>query len=93
MEIEPVSDTGFHLGTGLYFGFKGHRHGQWHGPQHIDGERYADVSNRETAQEVHQLRDCVIRVREGEAVGYGIFESMVIGEHPRYGLTRATSFL
>jgi len=93
LEIEPAGDTGFRLGTGLYFGFKGHRHGQWHGPQHIDGERYADVSTRETAREVHQLRDCVIRCREGDAVGYGIFESMVIGEHPRYGLTRESSFL
>ena len=46
LEIEPAGDTGFHLGTGLYFGFKGHRHGQWHGAQHIDGERYADVSTR-----------------------------------------------
>lgn len=93
LEIEPAGDTGFHLGTGLYFGFKGHRHGQWHGAQHIDGERYADVSTPETAREVHQLRDCVIRCREGDAVGYGIFESMVIGEHPRYGLARETSFL
>lgn len=93
LEIEPAGDTGFHLGTGLYFGFNGHRHGQWHGAQHIDGERYADVSTPETAREVHQLRDCVIRCREGDAVGYGIFESMVIGEHPRYGLTRETSFL
>jgi hypothetical protein len=93
IEIEPVSDTGFHLGTGLYFGFKGHRHGQWHGPSHLDGERYADVSDAATAREVHQLRDCVIRCREGDAVGYGIFESMVIGEHPRYGLTKENSFL
>lgn len=93
LEIEPAGDTGFHLGTGLYFGFKGHRHGQWHGTQHIDGERYADVSTGETAREVHQLRDCVIRCREGDAAGYGIFESMVIGEHPRYGLTRDSSFL
>jgi hypothetical protein len=44
-------------------------------------------------QEAHQLRDCVIRVREGDAVGYGIFESIIIGEHPRYGLTRENSFL
>jgi hypothetical protein len=93
VEIEPVSATGFHLGTGLYFGFKGHRHGMWLGDAHVDGERYADVSSRETVEEVHQLRDCVIRCREGDAVGYGIFESMVIGEHPRYGLTRAMSFL
>jgi hypothetical protein len=93
VEVEPISDTGFHLGTGLYFGFKGQRHGQWQGPEHVDGERFADVSTPETAREVHQLRDCVIRVREGDAEGYGIFESMVIGEHPRYGLTRETSFL
>jgi hypothetical protein len=93
VEIEPISDTGFHLGTGLYFGFKGQRHGQWLGQDHLDGERYADVAAPETAREVHQLRDCVIRVREGDAEGYGIFESMVIGEHPRYGLTRETSFL
>ncbi|WP_068268773.1 hypothetical protein [Aldersonia kunmingensis] len=93
IEIEPVSDTGFHLGTGLYFGFKGHRHGQWHGPSHLDGERYSDVAEPNTAREVHQLRDCVIRVREGDAVGYGIFESMVIGDHPRYGLSKESSFL
>jgi hypothetical protein len=93
LEIEPISDTGFHLGTGLYFGFKGYRHGQWHGPQHLDGERYADASSPATVKEIHQLRDCVIRCREGDAVGYGIFESMVIGEHQRYGLTRETSVL
>lgn len=93
IEIEPVSDIGFHLGTGLYFGFKGQRHGSWQGPLHLDGERYADVSDPKTAREVHQLRDCVIRCREGDAVGYGIFESMVIGEHPRYGLTKDSSFL
>ncbi|MFC4943608.1 hypothetical protein [Pseudonocardia sp. GCM10023141] len=93
IEIEAASDTGFHLGTGLYFGFKGQRHGQWHGASHLDGERYADMSDLATVREAHQLRDCVIRVREGDAVGYGIFESMIIGEHERYGLTRATSFL
>lgn len=93
VEIEPVSDTGFHLGTGLYFGFKGYRHGIWLGPEHLDGERYDDVSDPDTAREVHQLRDCVIRVKEGDATGYGIFESIVIGEHPRYGLTQESSFL
>jgi hypothetical protein len=93
VEIEPISDTGFHLGTAMYFGFRGQRHGQWRGPQFLDGERFADASSRETLEEIHQLRDCVIRVREGDAVGYGIFESMVIGEHKHYGLTRESSFL
>lgn len=93
VEVEPISDTGFHLGAGLYFGFKGHRHGQYHGAEFIDGERYADTSDLTTVREIHQLRDCVIRCREGDATGYGIFESMVIGEHQRYGLTKESSFL
>jgi hypothetical protein len=93
VEIEAAGDTGFHLGTGLYFGFKDQRHGVYLGPDHVDGERFADVSAPDTAREVHQLRDNVIRTREGDAVGYGIFESIVVGEHPRYGLTRESSFL
>lgn len=93
LEIEPAGDTGFHLGTGLYFGFKGQRHGVDLGPDHLDGERFADVSDPTTAREVHQLRDCVIRVREGDAVGYGIFESIVTGDHERYGLSAESSFL
>jgi hypothetical protein len=93
IEVEPVGDTGFHLGTGLYFGLKGHRHGMWLGRENVDGERYDDVSDYYTAREVHQLRDCVVRVSEGDATGYGIFETIVIGEHPRYGLDRELSFL
>ncbi len=92
IEVEPVSNTGFHLGTGLYFGFKGMRHGSSLG-DHTDGERYPDVSDPATAREVHQLRDCVVRVREGDAVGYGIYETIVVGEHPRMGLTSDSSFL
>ena len=93
LEVEPVSDTGFHLGGALYFGYKGRRHGQWKGSPYLEGERYADTSTREAVEEIHQLRDCVIRVREGDAVGYATFESMVIGEHPRYGLTKESSIL
>ncbi len=40
------------------------------------------MADAKTAREVHQLRDCVVRCREGDATGYGIFESMVIGAHP-----------
>jgi hypothetical protein len=45
------------------------------------------------AEAVNFLRDCVIRAREGDAIGYGTFEPMVIGEHARYGLTRESSIL
>ncbi|WP_420751150.1 hypothetical protein [Rhodococcus sp. O3] len=93
VEIAPVSDIGFHLGTALYFGYKGERHGGWKGIDHLDGERYKDMTDRQTLLEAHQLRDCVITTREGDATGFGIFESMVIGDHPRYGLRGEDSFL
>ena len=37
LEIEAVSDTGFHLGAGLYFGLDGHHHGEWRGDLHRRG--------------------------------------------------------
>ncbi|GAC67384.1 hypothetical protein [Gordonia soli] len=93
VEIAPVSDTGFHLGTANYFGYKGDRHGKYNGVDHTSGERYADMTDRATIDEAHQLRDCVIRTQEGDATGFGIFESIVIGDHPRYGLDGSDSFL
>jgi hypothetical protein len=33
-----------------------------------------------------QFRDTPIRVRDGEAVGYGIMESLIGGEWPELGL-------
>ncbi len=93
IEVEPMSDTGFHLGTANYFGHKGKAHGIWLGDEDIDGEVYEDMTDLETLRAAHQLRDCVIRVREGDAEGWGIFETIVIGEHPRYGLDKAGSIL
>lgn len=93
VEIAPVSDTGFHLGTANYFGFKGDRHGKYNGVDHLSGERYSDMTDRDTILEAHQLRDCVISTQEGDATGFGIFESIVIGNHPRYGLSGSNSFL
>lgn len=93
IEVEAVSDTGFHLGPANYFGHKGKAHGIWLGDDFQDGEHYADMTEPETLREVHQLRDCVIRTREGDAEGWGIFETMVLGEHERYGLDKAGSFL
>jgi hypothetical protein len=38
LTVTALGDTGFHLGTGLYFGFDGHWHGEWRGELHVDGE-------------------------------------------------------
>ena len=43
-QIEVLSDTGFHLGAGLYFGFNGHHHGEWRGELLVEGERIDDCT-------------------------------------------------
>lgn len=93
--LAPVSDTGFHLGTGLYHGFAGGWHGQWRGPLHVDGEHFPDCSQLETARVVHQHRDCIVRVEDpaGGGVGWGNLQSLVIGPHPDMGLTTEASFM
>ena len=95
LTLTPVSDTGFHLGPGLYHGFDGQAHGQWRGPLHVDGEYIADCSDPITARRVHQHRDCVIRVDDpvGGGTGIGNLQSIVIGADASMGLTADASFL
>ena len=95
LEVEVVSDTGFHLGTGLYFGFDGHHHGEWRGPLHVDGERIDDCSTPKNARRVHQIRDTVVRITDptGGGIGWGNWQPIVAGEHPELGLTADTSFI
>jgi hypothetical protein len=93
--VEPVSDTGFHLGTGLYFGLDGHWHGEWRGPLHVEGEYFSDCSLPAVARRIHQHRDCVIRVTDETVGGAGVgnLQSIVTGPHPEIGLTEAASFV
>jgi hypothetical protein len=93
--IEAVSDTGFHLGAGLYHGFDGHWHGQWRGELHQEGEHFADCSAVDVAHRLHQHRDAVVRVIDpvGDGVGIGNLQSIITGSHPEMGLTEEASFL
>lgn len=91
--IEVVSDTGFHLGTGLYFGLDGKHHGQWRGELHLEGEHIEDCTELETAKRIHQIRDCIIRVTDGDAVGYANYQTVVNGEWPELGLDATSSFI
>ena len=45
LELEAVSDTGFHLGAGLYFGLDGHHHGEWRGDLFVEGEHVPDCAD------------------------------------------------
>jgi hypothetical protein len=87
IEIEALGNCGFFLKTAGYGSWKGHIHGSWKGPLHLDGEHIADCWDDEHLAVLGQLRDTPIRVREGDAVGYGIMESIITGEWPELGLT------
>ncbi len=93
VEVEVVGETGFHLGPALYLGFDGKKHGMWRGPLSVEGEKFEDTKDLQTLKRIHQLRDNIIRVREGDAVGYGILESVMVGAHPEIGLTQDASFV
>ncbi len=56
------------------------------GPLHVDGEYIPDCWDEEHLALFGQLRDTPIRVREGDAEGYGIMESMMTGIWPELGL-------
>lgn len=94
MSIEVLSDTGFHLGAGLYFGFEGQFHGGWRGKLHADGERIADCATLENARRLHQIRDTAIRITDpvGGGIGWGNWQPMMVGRNERLGLKTEDSF-
>ena len=95
LSIRPVSETGFHLGTGGYFGWNGRTLGQYAGDLVVDGEHLAAVHTPEVARQVHQLRDLLVHVEdpEGDGVGLGNIETLAVGAFPDLGLTAEASFL
>jgi hypothetical protein len=87
VEIEALGTSGFFLKTAGYGSWAGHKHGSWKGPLHVDGEYIADCWDDDHLRTLGQFRDTPIRVREGDAVGYGIMESLIFGVWPGLGLT------
>ncbi len=85
--IDPVSATGFHLGTGLYGGFEGHYQGEWRGELHTDGEHITDCDTVPVAHRIHQHRDCIVRVEglQDGSTGVGTMQSNAVGPHRRHG--------
>jgi hypothetical protein len=95
LELSAVSDTGFHLGAGLYFGFDGHHHGEWRGELVTDGEHIADCTEPEAARRLHQLRDTVVHVVDptGGGEGWGNCQPIITGGDPDLGLSADDSFM
>ena len=95
IDVEVVSDTGFHLGTGLYFGWDGHHHGEWRGELVVEGERVPDCTDPETARRLHQIRDTVVHVVDpvGGGEGWGNWQPIITGAHPDLGLAESSSYM
>ena len=95
LEVRAVSDTGFHLGAGLYFGFDGHHHGEWRGESVVDGEHIADCSEPSVARRLHQIRDTVVHVVDpaGGGEGYGNCQPIITGGDDGLGLSADDSFI
>ena len=93
--LEVPTSTGFHLGTGLYFGFEGKHHGQWRGALDVDGEYVTDCADPAVARRLHQHRDCLVRLRDDSSgtQGWGNAQTIVIGAFPDIGLTAEQSFV
>ncbi len=94
LSVDVISDTGFHLGAGLYFGFDGHYHGGWRGDLHTDGERIADCTSLESARRLHQIRDTAVRITDpvGGGRGWGNWQPVIVGGHASSGLAAQDSF-
>lgn len=93
VEIEVAGKSAVHLGPGLYLGFEGRKHGSWKGALEVEGEKFEDTLDVATLRRIRQLRDCPIRVREGEATGFGVIETIIHGAHPELGLTAENSLI
>jgi hypothetical protein len=95
LEVTPVSGTGFHLGSALYFGLDGHWHGEWRGSAHAEGDYIADAADPAQARRIHQLRSAVVRVEDpvGGGIGFGDFQTLAVGPDDAMGLSAEASFM
>lgn len=84
VQVEAIGDAGFYLRTAEYGSWKGFRHGGWRGGYHEDGEYIPNMLDILT--KTGQFRDKPVIVREGDAVGYGIQETIFVGIFPELGL-------
>lgn len=88
VEFSPLGDTGFHLGTGLYFGLDGRYHGSWRGELELSGEYFPNCADPATVVRINQFRDCMIGAVDpvGGGVGWGNCQTFVQGRWPELGV-------
>jgi len=84
-EIEAIDpEMGFRLLPGMYGEWKGAIHGSYKGEDFLDGETVDDVNAPDKTADNYrwQIRDRPVRIREGDAAGFGDMESIILGDYP-----------
>ncbi|CUU53650.1 hypothetical protein Ga0074812_101148 [Parafrankia irregularis] len=90
VEVRPLGPAGFYLRTGQYGRWKDGHQAAWRGDYHTDGEYLPDVLAE--LPRLGQFRDLPVEVRDGDAVGYGIQESIYLGVFPELGLDKSSNY-
>jgi hypothetical protein len=85
LEFEPLSLL--HMaGAGYAYGGDLWRHGQYHGPLAVEGDSW-EIGDPAVMVKVAGQNESVCRVRQGDRIGYGIFEFILFGLYEPYGFT------
>jgi len=82
IECEPLN-TLYMAGAGYGGAW---RHGMYHGPLAVEGDRW-DLSDPNTLAMIKGQNETVCNYRMGDKLGHGIFELLVIGPYQPWGLT------
>lgn len=83
LEVEPLVPV--HIGIGTGYGYDTDwRHGMWQGELKVEAV-HIDTTTPEGAARMFGIVDAGARFRYAGHVGYGLFETMVIGPHQQYG--------
>jgi hypothetical protein len=86
VEVTALDETGFFLRPAGYGDWKGHKHGVWTDSLAVDGEYIADCHTPSVLPTLGQYRNKPVRLRDGDAEGFGIFETIITGLWPDLGL-------
>jgi hypothetical protein len=92
VEVTGLDDTGFFLRPAGYGEWQGHRPGAWCAELSVAGEHIADCQSPSVLPTLGQYRDKPVRLRDGDAEGFGIFETIITGVWPDLGLGTESNY-
>ena len=89
LEIEMRPLIMMHMSGAGYVSLTDWRHGHYHGPLAVDGERW-DLRDATLRTRAGDHSETVCELSLGDQKGYGIFEFYCLGPYEPYGFTSGT---